>query len=895
MQSFEEKSEFLVAQAKTLLSDPQASQQSAMPGNAFFLDGGQILALPRDNGDSRYPYGKDGFNFWVYASGYMHANEGLFSHFLRAAEGQEPNIAFFAGLPIDGPVPYHVVPLMPIPCRKEPPQAVGECVRFTILSSNAAYFVTELPTLRFILRVFVTADQNICFSILAKNLSNTSAVPFFVSSYFNPFLRNQIFESGEDRWFKQMRVLEPAPNQGPLGSFVVQVNEDKDRLTSVSHYGVIRRGLTLGQQGDSNAKTSRLQRHEATTSRYQYVGGTRNSLHTATSLDAGTFGNPQPLCTFTQTAIAGDLIHLELGTDHTARLDTVFKHTDDPDMVRDLAKQPVISIQIDAELSQLNTSDAENHRRITARVKGDNDQLKPKVFNVFFEHLKRQVEFCSLIKGYIQLSPNSLIGIRDVFQALEALLYWRPDEAKEKMLEALNYTDETGRCYRQYSLPTSTGEIGRMDLRQFIDQGVWVVSCIATYLRVTGDIAFLDTPCSYYKIVDEQRGQVQPSKHRDSVLQHLFKIMHYLLENRDHDLTGCIRALYGDWNDALDGLGISQDPGRQFGNGVSVMATLQVYQCCHDMVEILTAIDQYRPRIDEYQDAAKEIAKGLVEHAIVSNEQGLKRILHGWGDQRSYLVCGHQDPDGQSRDGLTSNAFWVLSGMYEKDPEAIDQTILDAFKRLDAKYGYKTFDPAFAPDMPGVGRIRKLPAGTAENAAAYVHATAFAIMALFKMGQPKLAWEQLVKILPFTDIHQNLSHSPFVMPNAYGYNEEKYIDGQNMNDWQTGSSNVVFKLLIRYVFGFEPTLEGLWVQPGSWLPFNTFQFSAELPRNFGAVDITIDYENRGGQSRTFIVNGDHENPREVIPDTLMRLDKILIPNSELKNFIGQSVNIHVVQ
>ena len=98
-----------------------------------------------------------------------------------------------------------------------------------------------------------------------------------------------------------------------------------------------------------------------------------------------------------------------------------------------------------------------------------------------------------------------------------------------------------------------------------------------------------------------------------------------------------------------------------------------------------------------------------------------------------------------------------------------------------------------------------------------MHATLFAVMALFRMGCAKEAWEQLIKVLPFTDLHANLSHSPFVMPNSYGLNEEKFIDGQNMNDWQTGSANVLLKLLVRYVFGFEPALEGAWIQPAAGL------------------------------------------------------------------------------
>ena len=78
----------LLNQSKKLLKSPDSAAARAMPCRTYFLEDGQVLALPRDAGDSRYPYGQDGFNFWAYASGYMHCNEGLFSLFLRAAEGQ---------------------------------------------------------------------------------------------------------------------------------------------------------------------------------------------------------------------------------------------------------------------------------------------------------------------------------------------------------------------------------------------------------------------------------------------------------------------------------------------------------------------------------------------------------------------------------------------------------------------------------------------------------------------------------------------------------------------------------------------------------------------------------------------------------------------------------------
>ncbi len=862
--TFEETIESIMAQAGALLDDPQQAAQCGMPGRAYFLDDNQVLALPRDNGDSRYPYGQDGFNFWVYASGYMHGNEGLFSHFLRAAEGQEPHIAFFAGLPRDdNQAAYSVVPLMPVPAYPHDEAAVG-VQRYTVLGSCTAYFVTLLPTLRVVLRVFVTPEKAVCFSWRAQSLTDQHQ-RFYVSSFFNPFLRNQISKTSEDRWFKAARLLDATADPNELGGFQFQVNEDKDRLHSVTHYGVLRRCLHT----DS---ASRLTAQEATTSRYQYVGGVRSSLHTAASLAQGTFGpEPQRVCTFVETAIAGDLLHLEVSPRGWARADMVFNHTDDPAAADRWCTQPPVRADLDARLAKLQQDDTRRHSGLTLSIDETDGPIKQRVFNAFLEHLKRQVEFCSLIKGYIQLSPNSLIGIRDVFQALWALMFWRPEAARAKMLEALSYTAPDGRCFRQYSLPTSTGRIGRMDLRPFIDQGVWVISCISTYVKLTGDMAFLDEVCGYHEIVDEAAGVVRPSPQRDTVLQHLLKILGYMLDHRDHDQTGCVRALYGDWNDALDGLGISQDPNKAYGSGVSVMATLQVYRNCNEMAELLTALDskQYWARIREYKDAAKEIKEGLYEHAIVQNEQGQKRIVHGWGDNRSYLVGGFDDPDGQARDGLTSNAYWVLTGLLAQDP-AMEQHLLDAFDRLDGKYGFKTFEPYFAKDAPGVGRIRKLPAGTAENGAAYIHATAFAIKALFQMGHPKRAWDQLVKILPFTPGHDNLSHSPFVMPNSYGYNPQELIDGQNMNDWQTGSSNVVLRVLILYVFGFEPQLDGLWVQPASWAPFRSSQFVTRCR----GCEVRITFEDRGEAKRRFTVNGQEAQPTH---DPIMKLDRLWVP------------------
>jgi len=857
-----EKTQWIIEATRAIDHDGGADRR--MPGEVYVLDREHVLAAPRDNGDSRYPYGRDGFNFWVYASGYMHSNEGLFSHFMRAANGQEPNIAFFAGLP-DGEG-FLPVPLLSVPQLTD--NAATSFERFTVLSNSAAYFITTSDSLRFVVRVFVTEAKDICFSVQATNLSGQDQ-SIYLSSYFNPFLRHQVYEGPEDSWFKEVQAMDPANESKGLGSFLVRVNEDVDRTKSVSNWGVFRRSISL----ESGCE---LTRQEATTARLQYVGGSRSSLHAAAPLIKGTFGSPQQVCTFVDNAIAGDMLHLDIPAGADARLDVVFSHTGDATEARQRVHEPINPDEIDNQLNELENDDHRRHSGLSLTI-GETDQsdLQPKVFNAFIEHLKRQVEFCALIKGYVQISPNSLVGIRDVCQAIESLATWRPQAAHAKLIEALGFTDPSGRCFRQYSLPSKNGQIGRVDLRPFIDQGSWVISCTASLLRLTGDYGLLSEDVGYHKIVDEATSSVEPAEQRDSVLNHLFKIMQYLLDHRDHGHTGCVRALYGDWNDAMDGLGVSMDPAQTYGTGVSVMATLHVLQNCQEMIDLLQALgdDRYARHVQAYRAAADSIREGLRKYALVTDDKGQSRILHGWGDRRSYLVGGFNDPDGVARDGLTASTFWVLSGMLKYTPD-MDTQILDAFDRLDDKYGLKTFSPAFPPNVRGVGRIGKLPPGTAENGAAYIHATAFGIMALFQMGQPKRAWEQLIKILPFTDIHENLSHSPFVMPNSYGHNPKKMIDGQSMNDWQTGSSNVVLKTLVRFVFGIEPVFGGLWIQPAGGAPFKTFDAKASVR----GCDIHVICETNAPRGRRFTING---KTADGIYDDTMQIDKLWITPQQM--------------
>lgn len=838
------------------------------------LPGGDLLAAPRLHGDSRYPHTREGFNLWTCASGYIHANDGLFSVFPRRMEGQEPSIAFFSGgrAGNDGwePVSLLGVPHPPVPR----PAAAGP---FTLFTPAKTVYFSAMEGYSALVRVHAPRAETLLFTVYMEGGSAPPA-EILHSAFFNPMLRHQIHETDEDRWFRQVTLHQPG---GPgAAAFRFQINEDKDRHTSLSHFAVVQRGLTALEGAE-------LLDNEETPSRYQYMGSSTRNLSNALSLRRGTFGARREICSFTEPAIAGDLLTFAVQPGFRIRIDYLFERTSTAaeagELTTVLRSTPG---RWEASIARGEERRRRRASKLSLRFGASSDPaLDADALTHFMVHLMEQVEFCSLIKGYVQLSENSLIGIRDVFQALEGLAYHDPGAARRKMLEALDYTCPDGRCMRQYSLPKASGETGRMDLRPFIDQGVWVISAMATYLRLTGDVDLLSVECGYFRIVDEASGRVERCSERDSVLDHLRRIVDFLLRNLAPD-TGCLRALYGDWNDALDGLGtLPGGDAHSYGDGVSVMATLQLYQNLHEMEEILLLDNAaaHRGEIDHLREAARRLSANLSLHAIQEGPGGGQRIVHGWGHRRSYYAGSFHDADGQARDSLTSNAFWILSGMIRERP-GLRPSILAAFDRLDSPYGLKTFHPPFPENESRFGRIGKLPAGTAENGATYVHATAFGIMALFEIGESRRAWRELIKILPFTPGHEGLSHSPFVMPNSYGHNPEKNIDGQNMNDWQTGSSNVVLKMILRHVIGFEMEGDHLRLQPAAYCPCHHWEVRIQARgRAF-----TIRREYQKGRTRRFLVNG---APMESGHDPVMQTQIARIPLASFEE--GAEVDILV--
>ncbi len=828
-----QKAKALLSEIETVLRDPHA--KGRMPKNTFFMADGAVLCGERACGESRYPYGNDGYILWAHSTGHIHAKTGIFNVFKPVFDSAEPAVEFFAtveGATGDG------VALSLLGAAKQlyEPEDVR---RYVVYTPAAAYYLTDTAAAAFVVRASMSPRKELIFSVGMINKEN-KPLTVRLTSYVNAFLKNGEFDN---MWEVGCRG---AVDHGD-GSF--ELNRRQGGYAGL----IIRRQVTGAEPYDL----------AYTTARPAFLGRFRGAISSAECLKTGKFA----VALSEGGGIAAEIMHLSVGTE--ARVDFVMPLTMDERAVASLLRRPIDPTVLDTEVETMLRLEKARLGRMSLTCEGFAGGTPDAfVFNNLIRTIQKQVDNCAMGKYYVE----DLMGVRDVYQQLEQALLWDPRQAREKMLVALGFLDPSGRAPRQYSLPDFEGAIPRMDLRAFIDQGNWIISCFYSYVTWTNDFSILDEVIGYYENIEDRT--VKKSELQDSALQHLLRIADYLERNLDTvDGTNCLRILHGDWNDALDGLGRTNDEGKKYGTGVSVMASLHFYQNLFEICEILRCVGGYEEKIAHYEAVRNSLKEGLLTHAIEVNEHGETRLIHGWGDHGSYKIGSFGDSDGKSRISFAPNAFWVTAGMIKETPE-LKGLIVDTMHALKSRFGLLTLTPAFAPDAPGVGRLASILPGTAENECVYVHASMFSIMALFALGESAFAWREFYKVLPIA--HEQMTRTPFVMSNSYLDNPAHGLNGQSAIDWYTGSGTLFIKILVRHVLGLQPDMGGLTVQTAEVMPCERMEARLTIK----GMDVHIVYRNKHSGQRIYYLDG-RQLARVV--DEISGNRKVYIPTEALRD------------
>ena len=730
--------------------------------------------------------------------------------------------------------------------------------RYILYSLKCAYCFTEADGMVFAMRLHVDRKKHIHFSLGAVNTTDSER-NIYISSFIEAILRHKETEAFWDKLSKYGKHYED-------GSYILTSRNGTMLDSAVISVKVCEGGFT---------------ERYSTCARGVFLGDKSLAVANAKSLRTGAFDKKMYNVSTTDLPIASDIFRISAKPGDSVRIeyDVQICHSEEENGAEKHLGADINCAKIDSELDMLETEEKRDFDNLRIRFEDWNDdKVNAETFNKFLRSVQKQVTICAHGKNY----AGAYIGVRDVFQQIEGGLMWQSHISREKILIALGNVLVTGRAPRQFSVPDDMSANVPVVLEKYIDQGVWIISTVYTYLAFTNDYSILDEECGYIEAGEnEVYTNARRSKERDSVLSHLKRIMNYLLSTVDDECgTGCLRVLFGDWNDAVDGLGKTDDKDKEFGSGVTVMATLQFWQNLREMTEILEKVGDDEGLIEKYALARGRIEEGLERHAVVMNDKSERRIVHGWGDKIGYKVGSFCDPDGAARYSLTSNSFWAITGFLKRDP-SLKQSIMSCMDAVSSKYGLKTFDVPFPPDAKGVGRIVKLIPGTYENSCAYAHGSLFGTMALFEMGESRRAWEEILKTAVIT--HENCTMTTFAMPNSYCENAEYGMDGESMGDWHTGSGTVLIKETVRYGFGIYPNLDGVRIGTPAYFPAKRGEISLTVKGSH----VTLIYENRGAGKRTVSIEGADGITKTY--DSLMGIDTYFIPREHM----GKDIRITV--
>lgn len=163
--------------------------------------------------------------------------------------------------------------------------------------------------------------------------------------------------------------------------------------------------------------------------------------------------------------------------------------------------------------------------------------------------VQKQVDFCIVGKK----------GVRDNLQIAVALLNYRPDKAKEEILECLRHQFRDGHAVLTWYPYDDT---------RYSDQPFWIIWAVCELIKETGDLALLDMPVEW-----QDGGEATVWQHVQAAAARL---------KADKGPRGLCKLFFADWNDALN---VTDDPEAE-----SVMLS---HQFCLALRE-LSVLAEYR-------------------------------------------------------------------------------------------------------------------------------------------------------------------------------------------------------------------------------------------------------------------------------------------------------------
>ena len=403
-------------------------------------------------------------------------------------------------------------------------------------------------------------------------------------------------------------------------------------------------------------------------------------------------------------------------------------------------------------------------------------------------------------------------GYRDIASDTECLAVYDPALAWQRIKRLLSYQYANGYAPRTFI-------DGQIRDNNFSDCAVWLSFTVYYIINELGDAALLSEQVPFN------------DGSSASVWEHVKRSVEFLHGFTGHH--GLIRIWGGDWNDCMNNVGIK-------GKGVSVWLSIAFVRAARMACELAKTVGDETTACT-FTDWAEDMCRRVNEY--------------GWDEKGGYYIYAISD-DGERigasdcEEGsvfLNPQLWAVLAGGLGAGRE--EKAIENAYALLWDELGTRVSTPPYTEKNAWIGGIGEKAPGVQENGGVYLHAMCWKLAVDALRGDSKRVGEDIVQILPFTNPVVNGRAEPYSICNCYMGRETGYRYGTPGQSWRTASGQWLLKAMAQFVFGLQPSLEGLRIKP--CLPDSWNEACAE--KEFRGHVYKIRYL-RGGMSK-ILFNG----------------------------------------